>query len=160
MRNPFQRIRDFFRNPPMIGRPPSERPMWHDPAAHARDFAERYAEPIWLHDRIDAVIAHEDAESLTGDNNFAGGIPDTSLAYRIDIDWLLEAYTRTRKDGAVGVDGQDGEDYAANLMGNLQSLLESSSNPARTRHRRYGESNPEGWLNDRNPAAGNSDLRG
>jgi RNA-directed DNA polymerase len=48
----------------------------------------------------------------------------TSLAYYIDIDWLLEAYRRTRKDGAVGVDGQDGEDYAANLMGNLQSLLD------------------------------------
>jgi group II intron reverse transcriptase/maturase len=47
----------------------------------------------------------------------------TSLAYYIDIDWLLEAYRRTRKDGAVGVDGQDGEDYATNLMGNLQSLL-------------------------------------
>src|SRR5271154_1501820 len=46
----------------------------------------------------------------------------TSLAYYIDIDWLLEAYARTRKDGAVGVDGQDGEDYAVNLMGNLQSL--------------------------------------
>jgi RNA-directed DNA polymerase len=48
----------------------------------------------------------------------------TSLAYYIDIDWLLEAYARTRKDGAVGVDGQDGEAYAANLMGNLQSLLD------------------------------------
>jgi RNA-directed DNA polymerase len=48
----------------------------------------------------------------------------TSLAYHIDIDWLLEAYRRTRKDGAVGVDGQDGEAYAANLMGNLQSLLD------------------------------------
>src|ERR1700735_359235 len=48
----------------------------------------------------------------------------TSLAYYIDIDWLLEAYARTRKDGAVGVDGQDGEDYAVNLMGNLQSLLD------------------------------------
>jgi hypothetical protein len=30
----------------MIGTPPSGRPMWHDPAAHARDFAERYAEPL------------------------------------------------------------------------------------------------------------------
>jgi putative transposase len=48
----------------------------------------------------------------------------TSLAYYIDIDWLLEAFARTRKDGAVGVDGQDGEDYAVNLMGNLQSLLD------------------------------------
>ena len=28
-----------------------------------------------------------------------------SLAYLMDIDWLKEAYRRTRKDGAVGVDG-------------------------------------------------------
>jgi retron-type reverse transcriptase len=48
----------------------------------------------------------------------------TSLAYHIDIHWMLEAFHRTRKDGAVGVDGQDGEDYAANLLGNLQSLLD------------------------------------
>jgi hypothetical protein len=49
MRKPFQRIRDFFRKPAMIGTPPSERPMWHDPAAHARDFAERYAELMNYH---------------------------------------------------------------------------------------------------------------
>jgi group II intron reverse transcriptase/maturase len=48
----------------------------------------------------------------------------TSLAYFIDLDWLVEAFNRTRKDGAVGVDGQDGADYAVDLMGNLQSLLD------------------------------------
>ena len=48
----------------------------------------------------------------------------TSLAHFIDIYWLLEAFRRTRKDGAVGVDGQSGEDYAADLDGNLRSLLE------------------------------------
>jgi RNA-directed DNA polymerase len=48
----------------------------------------------------------------------------TSLAYFIDIDWLREAYRRTRQDGAVGVDGQSGEDYAVDLEGNLRSLLE------------------------------------
>ena len=48
----------------------------------------------------------------------------TSLAYFIDSTGCAEAFNRTRKDGAVGVDGQDGEDYAANLTGNLQSLLE------------------------------------
>jgi group II intron reverse transcriptase/maturase len=48
----------------------------------------------------------------------------TSLAHHIDIGWLHEAYLRTRKDGATGVDGQTAEDYAANLWGNLQSLLE------------------------------------
>ena len=49
----------------------------------------------------------------------------TSLAHLIDLKWMLEAFHRpTRKDGAVGVDGQrDGKDYAANLLGNLQSLL-------------------------------------
>lgn len=48
----------------------------------------------------------------------------TSLAYFMDIDWLHEAYRRTRKDGAVGVDGQTAEDYAVNLEANLQSLLD------------------------------------
>jgi len=47
----------------------------------------------------------------------------TSLAHFIDLDWLKEAYRRTRKDGAVGVDGQTAADYAADLEGNLQSLL-------------------------------------
>jgi len=46
-----------------------------------------------------------------------------SLAHHIDLDWLVEAYRRTRKDGAVGVDGQTAEDYAANLEENLRSLL-------------------------------------
>jgi group II intron reverse transcriptase/maturase len=48
----------------------------------------------------------------------------TSLAYFIDFDWLLRAYEKTRKDGAVGVDGQTADDYAADLKGNLLSLLE------------------------------------
>jgi RNA-directed DNA polymerase len=48
----------------------------------------------------------------------------TSLAHLIDISWLHEAYHRTRKDGAAGVDGQTGKDYEANLEGNLQSLLD------------------------------------
>jgi len=48
----------------------------------------------------------------------------TSLAHLIDIFWLHEAYHRTRKDGAAGVDGQTGKDYEADLQGNLQSLLD------------------------------------
>jgi len=47
----------------------------------------------------------------------------TTLAHHIDIEWLHVAYLRTRKDGAVGVDGQTAEDYEANLMANLQDLL-------------------------------------
>jgi RNA-directed DNA polymerase len=48
----------------------------------------------------------------------------TSLAYLMDIDWLKEAYRRTRKDGAVGVDGVTAEQYEQDLEGNLQSLLD------------------------------------
>jgi group II intron reverse transcriptase/maturase len=47
----------------------------------------------------------------------------TNLAHHIDIDWLLRAYAQTRKDGAVGVDGQTAAEYEDNLMGNLQDLL-------------------------------------
>jgi group II intron reverse transcriptase/maturase len=48
----------------------------------------------------------------------------TTLAHHIDIDWLREAYRRTRKDGAAGVDGQTADEYAAKLEENLQSLLD------------------------------------
>ena len=48
----------------------------------------------------------------------------TTLAHHIDIDWLREAYRRTRKDGARGVDGQSAAEYATKLEDNLQSLLE------------------------------------
>jgi group II intron reverse transcriptase/maturase len=47
----------------------------------------------------------------------------TTLAHHIDIEWMREAYRRTRKDGAVGVDGQTAEEYAARLDENLASLL-------------------------------------
>jgi RNA-directed DNA polymerase len=48
----------------------------------------------------------------------------TTLAHHIGVDWLKEAYRRTRKDGATGVDRQTAEQYAANLEDNLQSLLD------------------------------------
>ena len=47
-----------------------------------------------------------------------------SLAHHIDIELLREAYRRTRKDAAPGIDGQTAEQYAANLEANLQSLLD------------------------------------
>jgi RNA-directed DNA polymerase len=48
----------------------------------------------------------------------------TNLAHHIDVAWLHEAYARTRKDGAVGVDGRTAADYEADLRGNLQRLLD------------------------------------
>jgi hypothetical protein len=48
----------------------------------------------------------------------------TSLAHHIDLRWLYEAYKRTRKDGAVGVDERTAEEYAQELGRNLRDLLE------------------------------------
>ena len=47
-----------------------------------------------------------------------------TLAHRIDMAWMREAYRRTRKDGAVGVDAVDRKTFEANLEDNLSSLLE------------------------------------
>lgn len=48
----------------------------------------------------------------------------TSLSHHIDLDWLQEAYRRTRKDGAAGVDGQTAQEYGKDLRRNLQDLLD------------------------------------
>jgi group II intron reverse transcriptase/maturase len=48
----------------------------------------------------------------------------TTLAHHIDIEWLREAYRRTRKAGATGIDRQTAGEYARNLEDNLRSLLE------------------------------------
>ena len=52
------------------------------------------------------------------------GVGLSTLAHNIDVDWLQEAYRRTRKDGARGVDGQSAEQYAERLRENLESLCE------------------------------------
>ncbi len=57
----------------------------------------------------------------------AGKAPEmalTSLNHHIDIDLLLEAYRRTRKDGAPGIDGQTAKEYEEELFENLNSLLD------------------------------------
>jgi group II intron reverse transcriptase/maturase len=48
----------------------------------------------------------------------------TSLAHHLDLEWLWQAFQRTRQDGAVGVDGQTSDEYAVDLLGNLESLRE------------------------------------
>ena len=52
------------------------------------------------------------------------GVSLLTLAHHIDVNWLREAFRRTRKDGARGIDGQSAEAYAAKLEDNLQSLLD------------------------------------
>lgn len=46
-----------------------------------------------------------------------------TLAHHLTLDSLKEAYQRTRRDAAPGVDGQTWEQYGQNLEQNLQNLL-------------------------------------
>jgi len=48
----------------------------------------------------------------------------TTLAHRMDVEWLREAYRRTNKSSAAGVDGVTAAEYGANLEENLQELHE------------------------------------
>jgi len=47
----------------------------------------------------------------------------TSLNHHIDLTWMLEAWRRTRKDGAAGVDGETAQGYEQDLENNLQDLI-------------------------------------
>ena len=58
------------------------------------------------------------------------GVALKTLAHYIDIAWLKEAYRRTRKDGAVGIDGQTAREYAQNLESNLRELLDRAKSGA------------------------------
>ena len=48
----------------------------------------------------------------------------TTLAHLMDVDFLREAYQRTRKDSAPGIDGVTAQDYAEHLEENLRDLHE------------------------------------
>ena len=55
----------------------------------------------------------------------AADYPDrvfTTLAHKMDIPFLREAYRRTKKNGAAGVDKVTAKDYAENLDTNLLNL--------------------------------------
>src|SRR5260370_15278340 len=47
-----------------------------------------------------------------------------SLHHVIDLDWMMEAYRLTRKDGAPGIDGVTAAEYEVNLEANLLDLLD------------------------------------
>jgi len=47
-----------------------------------------------------------------------------SLNKYLDMDWMREAYRRTRKDGATGVDSMTAEEYAERLDERLADLIE------------------------------------
>jgi RNA-directed DNA polymerase len=64
-----------------------------------------------------------------------------SLAHLMDVDFLREAYRRTRKDGAPGVDGVTASDYSHKLEDNLVDLH------IRMREQRYkAQPVKRGWV--------------
>ena len=48
----------------------------------------------------------------------------TSLHHLIDGEWMREAYRRTRKGGATGIDGVTAAGYEKDLEANLEGLLD------------------------------------
>ena len=50
----------------------------------------------------------------------------TSLAHYIDAQWLKTATLMTRRDGAVGIDGQTADDFVRDFEANIQRLLEDA----------------------------------
>jgi group II intron reverse transcriptase/maturase len=47
----------------------------------------------------------------------------TSLNHYLDMDWMKEAYRRTRRESAAGVDGKTMEQYGKELESNLEDLI-------------------------------------
>ena len=48
----------------------------------------------------------------------------TTLSHHIDVELLYEAWRRTRKNGAVGIDGQTAAEYKQDLYENLKALCD------------------------------------
>jgi len=56
---------------------------------------------------------------------WARDAPDMAmdLSQHVDREWLVDAYRRTRKDGAVGVDGVTGAQYGEGLDARIEALI-------------------------------------
>jgi RNA-directed DNA polymerase len=46
------------------------------------------------------------------------------LSHHMDQEWFVEAYKRTRKDGAVGIDGVSGKEYGEGVDARLRDLVD------------------------------------
>ncbi len=80
----------------------------------------------------------------------------TNLAHHIDIEWMLTAHARTRKDGAVGVDGQTAAEYEVNLEANLQNLLDRAKSGTYVARRL--STSCQGGLGHRDSAVGDTHV--
>jgi group II intron reverse transcriptase/maturase len=69
----------------------------------------------------EAVSTRQQRIAELASQKLSAGI--SSLNHHIDLTWMLEAWRRTRKDAAAGVDGQTAEEYEQNLESNLRELI-------------------------------------
>lgn len=53
-----------------------------------------------------------------------------SLNHYLDYKWQYQAYVRTRKDGAPGIDGVTAKTHERKLRANLEGLLERLALPS------------------------------
>lgn len=77
-----------------------------------------------MNETSDSEIVSTKIERIAKLAQQAPGMVIRTLAHHVDMCWLREAYRRTRKRGATGVDGQTAEEYAQQLESNLAKLLE------------------------------------
>lgn len=63
-------------------------------------------------------------EKIAQQSRQAPSMAWTTLAHHIDLAWLEEAYRRTRKEAAAGIDGVTAREYETALVENLTGLLE------------------------------------
>ncbi len=78
----------------------------------------------------------------------------TNLAHHIDIEWMHTAHAQTRKDGAVGVDGQTAAEYEVNLEANLQNLLDRAKSGTYVSASCATGAHPQGGLGHRDSPTG------
>ena len=87
--------------------------------------------------------------------------PLASLHHVLDLEWMLEAYRATRKDGAAGIDGATAADYAERLEDNLLDLLDRIKlGRSQAAHRCAAATSPRQMVRPISTAARRFDLRG
>ena len=86
------------------------------------------------------------------------GMAFTTLAHHIDIEWMLTAHARTRRDGAVGVDGQTAAEYEGNLEPNLQNLLDRAKSGTYVFAASASSAHSQGRVCERDPPFGNTHV--
>ena len=79
----------------------------------------------WRETREDAELRKLVSETRL-DSRAAAACPDmvfTTLHHHIDLEWMLCAWSHTRKDGAAGIDGAAAADYEESLESSLLDLM-------------------------------------